>query len=67
MAEENHEQKTECKYTTILMRSGYRIDIGVENDDGDNIAMSFLLGILSFIFFVLVSILIGWSLICLVM
>jgi len=34
MAENREEQVLGCLYATVLMKSGYRIDIGVEKDDG---------------------------------
>jgi len=34
MNEGSKEQKTECRYVTVLMKSGYRIDIGVESGEG---------------------------------
>jgi len=33
MAENRKEQVLGCLYATVLMKSGYRIDIGVEKDD----------------------------------
>jgi len=33
MAENREKQELECLYATVLMKSGYRIDIGIEKDD----------------------------------